>query len=340
MKMKTSLLRQSGLDIIKALAVFFVLAVHFFYNTHFYRTPLAGTDMGLQTFMRMTFLMCVPLFLILTGYLQANKEPRKGHFKKLIPIILIYLLYAMAAAVVREFYLGEHKSLVEWAKEIVTFRADGYAWYINMYIGLFLLSPYLNLIYKGLNTQKDKCILIGVLLLLTALPELTNGKAGGYVHFPDWWKTIYPITYYFIGNFIREYQFKVKKYKVFFVWLITCLLTVCLELHAAQGNVFRGISGYYGSLLVVIMSVSFFLLLYQCHIKNTFFSKGVAIISVLSLDIYLASYITDRIIYKELMEHTFQSQQQILHYFVPVVAASFGIAFIIGFIRHKCIPLR
>ena len=340
MKMKKSLPRHTGLDIIKALAIFFVLAVHFFYNTQFYRTPLEGTDMALQTFMRMTFLMCVPLFLILSGYLLANKEPGKKHFKKLIPIILVYLLYAIAAAVIREFYFEEQKSLAEWAKEIVTFRADGYAWYINMYIGLFLLSPYLNLIYKGLKTQKDKWILIGVLLFLTALPELTNGKAGGYVHFPDWWKTIYPITYYFIGSFIREYQFKVKKYIAFFVWLITCILTVGLEWYAAQGNIFRGISGYYGSLLVMIMSVSFFLLLYQRHLKNTFLSKGVAIISVLSLDIYLASYITDRIIYKELMEHTFLSQQQILHYFVPVVAASFGIAFIIGYIRHKLIPLR
>jgi len=340
MIMKTSLQRYSGLDIIKALAIFFVPAVHFFLNTHFYRTPLVGTDMVLQTFMRMTFLICVPLFLILTGYLQANKEPGKDYFKKLIPIIVIYLLYAIAAALVREFYFGEHMSLVEWAKEIVTFKANGYAWYINMYIGLFLLSPYLNLIYKGLKTQKDKWILITILLFLTALPELTNGKAGGYVHFPDWWKTIYPITYYFIGSFIREYQFKVKKYIVFFIWLITCLLSVGLEWYAAQGNEFRGISGYYGSLLVVIMSVNFFLLLYQCHIKNAFLSKGVTIISVLSLDIYLASYITDRIIYKELLEHTFHSQQQILHYFVPVVATSFGLAFIIGFIRHKCISLR
>ena len=88
------------------------------------------------------------------------------------------------------------------------------------------------------------------------------------------------------------------------------------------------------------MSVSFFLLLYQCHIKNRFLSKGVTLISVLSLDIYLASYITDRIIYKDLMTHTIHSQQQALHYFVPVVATSFGIAFIIGFIRHKCLPLR
>ena len=338
--MKTSLQRNSGLDIIKAAAVFFVISVHFFLNTHFYRTPLVESEMALQTFMRMAFLICVPLFLILTGYLQANKQPKKDYFKKLIPIIVIYLLYAIMAAAVREFYFVEHKSFVEWTKEIITFKADGYAWYVNMYIGLYLLSPYLNLIYKGLKTKKDKWVLIGVLLFLTALPELTNGKAGGYVHFPDWWKTIYPITYYFIGSFIREYQFKVKKYLAFSVWFIFCLLTVGLEWYAAQGDVFPKISGYYGSLLVVIMSVSFFLLLYQCHIKNSFLSKGVTLISVLSLDIYLASYITDRVIYKDLMTHTIHSQQQALHYFVPVVATSFGVAFIIGFIRHKCIPLR
>ena len=338
--MKAPSQRNSGLDIVKASAVFFVPAVHFFLNTQFLQTSMVGSEMAIQTFMRMTFLICVPLFLILTGYLQANKEPNKAYFKKLLPVLFVYLFYAVAAACVREFYLGEDKTLLQWAKEIVTFKANTYAWYINMYIGLYLLSPYLNLIYKGLKTQKDKAVLIGILIFLTAMPELTNGKAGGYVHFPDYWKAIYPMTYYFIGSFIREYQFKIKRVITFSIWFVTCIGAVGLEWIAAQGGTFRGYSGYYGSLIVVIMSVSFFLMLYQCQLKNRLLAKGAALISVLSLDIYLASCITDKIVYAEVMEHIFQSQQQILPYFLPVVAVTFGMAFVIGFVRHKCIPLR
>ena len=29
---------------------------------------------------------------------------------------------------------------------------------------------------------------------------------------PDWWINIYPLTYYFIGCYLKEYQIKMKKH--------------------------------------------------------------------------------------------------------------------------------
>ncbi len=54
------------------------------------------------------------------------------------------------------------------------FSATNYSWYVEMYIGLFLIIPFLNLSYNGLKNQKQKQVLICTLLLLTSIPAVTN----------------------------------------------------------------------------------------------------------------------------------------------------------------------
>lgn len=152
--------RKSGLDIIRASAIFFVLSVHFFLNTNFYNTPLVGKSMYLQSFMRMTFIICVPLFLILTGYLQRNKQVTKSYFKNLIPTLVLYFLYSIAAIAFRIVVLRENKSIIQWISSIENFSAISYSWYIEMFIGLFLISPFLNLVYNNLNSNKQKKYLL------------------------------------------------------------------------------------------------------------------------------------------------------------------------------------
>lgn len=332
--------RKTGLDLVRAFAILFVPSVHFFLNTNFYSTPLLGGNMYVQVFLRMSFLICVPLFMILTGYLQVEKTPTKKYFKKIFPIIVIYLIYSLMAIVAREFYFKENKSPIEWFSMILNFKADSYSWYINMYIGLFLLSPYLNILYKNVGAKRQKLILIGIFLFMTAVPSFFNLKIRGILYFPDFWAGIYPMTYYFIGCFIREYQVKINK-----VWGMTALLFITLletfiEVHYANGGIFKGMSGYYSSLVIVIHAVTFFLIFYDVNIKVNFIARMVSLISILSLDIYLASNITDRFLYKYVLSNIYINQQQILYFIIPVVLTTFSLAFGISFIRHKLIRLR
>ena len=69
--------RVAGLDIIRALAVLFVISVHYFKNTIFYSIPMTGKTMIILNSLRWLFFICVPLFMILTGYLSRNKEPNR-----------------------------------------------------------------------------------------------------------------------------------------------------------------------------------------------------------------------------------------------------------------------
>ena len=54
-----------------------------------------------------------------------------------------------------------------------------------MYIGLFLLIPFLNAMWRGLKGQKQKILLIATLLALTTLPSLFNIYDW---HTPEFWQ--------------------------------------------------------------------------------------------------------------------------------------------------------
>lgn len=333
--------RFTGIDLIKALATIFVLSVHFFLNTQYYNTSLVGDNMFVQTYLRMLFLMCVPIFLITTGFLSYGKMPTKKYYKKLIPIIVIYLFYAIISLLYTDLYLDIDRPVYEAIATIFTFHANGYSWYINMYIGLFLISPYLNIIYKNLLSRRHKVILLCVLLFMTALPDLINGYLGGkLIAAPYYWVDFYPITYYFIGTFIREYQFKINK-KIGSILLASIVLVeVILEYSFADGGIFLSVVGYYPSLIIAAQSALFFLLFYDVNIKSKVLLWPVSIISLLSLDIYLASFITDNFIYKFIREGYVLSQHQMLFLFIPVVIVSFLLSFSLAYFRYKTIRVR
>lgn len=63
-----------GLDLIRFLAIFSVISVHFFLNNGFYSFPVKGGRMFISINLRWLFFSGVPLFLLLTGYLNNKKR--------------------------------------------------------------------------------------------------------------------------------------------------------------------------------------------------------------------------------------------------------------------------
>lgn len=334
--------RHIGLDVIRACAILFVLSVHFFLNTKFYETPITNTSMYIQTFIRMGCIMCVPLFLTLTGYLQRNKLPNRSYFKKIIPILVVYLFYSILCIFFRVTIAKEKGSFLFWISAIENFTADPYSWYIQLYIGLFLLSPFLNLIYNNLITKKQKIGLIFIVLIMTSFPAFFNGRFNDLLHFPTSWRAIYPISYYFIGCYISEYKPKVKKLHGILLLLLVIGLETMLEVYGSSGNgnKFSTYIGEYDSLLILIQAVIFFVTVYDLSIKNSLITKIISLISILSLDIYLVSCLTDKVVYKTLLKYFYISQEKILLLFIPAVFSTFFLAFSVSAIRHKIIQVR
>ena len=288
--------RNVGLDLIRSCAILFVIAGHFFsLHTAFKTSTFEGTSLFIQATISFLFYTGVSLFLLLTGYLNTNKSINKKYYKGGVRVIISYLLFSLITIIFRKYYLHESLSWIQWGLKVLDFSAIPYGWYIEMWIGLFLLTPFLNLLYKAIPDQKQKLILVGTLYIMTALPDLLNRYGVHLV--PGFWQQCFPLTFYFIGAYIHEYKPTIRKGWAWMIILGICLINPIFNLIFIHNHTLVQICGNSNGVFGIPIAVLFFLLFYQLDIHSKMNKKILAKISVLSLDMYLCCYIFDAIYY-------------------------------------------
>lgn len=325
--MKQTINRLAGLDIIRCFAIFSVIAGHFFVlNTPFRETIFDASGMFGQGLVYLLFNATgVPLFIIMTGYLNAHKvECNRKYYKGMGRVLISFLLFSIITILFRKYYLHENFSWIQWGLKILDFSAIPYGWYIEMWIGLYLLTPFLNLLYKAIPTQKQKLILLVTLYTLTALPDLLNRYGLHLV--PGFWQSVFPLTYFFIGRYIREYEPELKGKKIavaIIAILAICAINPVFTMLFAKEHTMIQIAGGSNGVFGTIIAVLTFILLYKINIRNVWTKKVLTRISLLSLDMYLCCYIFDKIFYPHFIDRYFVDQAQFGIYFFVIVPLVF-----------------
>ena len=340
--MKESLTKRNvGADVIRSLAFFSVVCVHFFLNNGFYQNTVAGERMFVMTLMRSFFIICVPLFMMLSGFLMRQKALLGGYYKKLSKTLLTYVLAGVFCILYAVLVQEKTYTLGAVVRSFFAFEAAPYAWYIEMYVGLFLLVPFLNVLWNNLPSRRAKQTLLLVLVILTALPALFN--AHDPFHFswlskpsemgtpfrllPDWWTGIYPLTYYFIGCYLSEYGFRMNRLLNAALILVTVLVSGAYAFWRSIGTTFVwGKWCDYLSIFNVVLTTLvfvFFLNLDYSRLPRA----GLWLlrkISALSLGAYLLSWIFDQAFYPILVARVPQMTDRLEYFFliVPAVAVS------------------
>lgn len=322
--------RICGLDLIRVVAIFFVIAGHFFYlNTSYRNVPIQSVSIFVQRMMMSVFYVSVPLFMMLTGYLNCNKTLTKKYYKGMVRVLIAYLFFSIVTIAFRKYYLGEELSLVQWVLKIFNYSAIPYAWYIEMWIGLALLTPFLNYLYHAIPTMKQKLLLIATLFVMTSLPNTINDRVE---LLPDYFHVAcYPLLYYFMGSFIREYQPTIKVWVgctiIFLVSLFNPVVTLLL---AGPDSVDLGFGGKAMGGCSAFIAVAIFLMLYRKDIRVVCIKRWVTHCSMVSLEMYLCCYMFDQLYYPWFKEHFFVSQAQFLPWFFVIVPLCFFSSYLVA----------
>lgn len=306
--------RMINLDLLRLFALLCVTGIHFFQGIEYYDTPVEGVAMYVMTVLRTFCMICVPLFLLLTGYLMGDKRLTVGYYLGVIKVLGIYLLASLVCGVCSMTLLQEGISARELLAGIFSFDTAPYSWYVEMYFGLFLLIPLLNGGYDALPSKKAKLALVGSLLLLTAMPGVVNIYCDGglawwldpkssddYLRIlPEYWISFYPVTFFVIGRYLREYPVKTS------VWLHVGLL-LAVALANGMFNIYRSMGtsliwgGWqtYGALPTAVQAVLVFTLFTQLPTGklSTGLKNWLGQLSELVLGAYLVSWIFDRLLY-------------------------------------------
>ena len=327
--------RNIGADVVRCIACFSVVSVHFFHNNGFYENIVAGRRMYIMMLLRSFFVICVPLFMLLSGYLMRNKKPSVEYYKKLGKTIFTYVLASGACILYSALFLKETWSAANVIFGILDYTASPYAWYVEMYIGLFLLIPFLNILYNNIPSKNLKKVLLLALIISTILPSVLNtfdinGESwwknpAMYASYnkliPSYWTAMYPLTYYFLGCYLAEYGINIKKGLNALMIIATVLVFGTFCFWRSYNSVYIwGEWGTYSSLFVLILSVlvfTFFINLNYSKVPKwlqAVFKK----ISALSFGVYLVSWIFDNAFYPYLLQKVPQMTDRLPYYFVMV----------------------
>ena len=332
MKIET---RNYGIDIVRIIATITVLCVHFFLNTGYYEyVKDADITVVFHIFIRNFFMICVPLFMLITGYLNKKIEYNKSFFKGLLNILIVWFFYSIIEYVVLNLINGytDNLNIKDFIKAFTSFNACGYSWYIEMYIGLYLLSPILNNSYNSFN-KKNRLYLLLICAGIFILPQFINEIWNGF-HLPSWWTSAYPIAYYIFGKYIFDIKPKFNKKTLFFILVLMQLIAMFIDLNT---------SIEYYTITTFISSTIVFLLFYDIEIKNKTSQKVIKYISNISLDIYLASSLIDKILYpifNNYMANNNISSPKSLIYSPLIILIVFICSAIYGSIRKFIINVR
>ena len=294
--MKTAKERNLNLDLIRCVALLMVPIMHSLDHTGLYDQQLYGAANQSMIAVKTLFTTCIPLYVMLSGFLNSRKSLSARYYLGLIRILGVYLICGIACLAFEQCSGIAHRSPAEMVSALVNFSCCDYAWYIMMYFGLFLMIPFLNMAYYGLKTQKQKLVLVATFLALSVLPSLLNLY---FQLYSLWWTRFYPLCYYFTGAYLSEYMPKARPGK----WAGALLAflaaySVFFYFHYdANGAALIGV--YQDTFPVYILSVLLFVTLFHLPL-GTVPGPVAAIlrkVSDLTLPAYLLTWITDSLIY-------------------------------------------
>lgn len=248
--------RQPGIDLLRCIGLLFVVGVHSFLKNGYYYEPQTSAVMWAPNSFRWLFYSCNGIFMILTGYLKSTKPLNAAYYRSLLPILMGYFLTCVFSFPIRHFLLDEKLSILEWINKMITF--GNYGWYVEMYIGLFLLAPIINLALEGLTTRRQLCWLAGTMVVVTALPSITALDL-----IPDYWTALYPITYYVLGAVIRRLQLRLKPWAGVCGALAVAAFLGLATLLTTDETVTKGFGQGYGGFWITLIVVLLFLGLYH-----------------------------------------------------------------------------
>ncbi len=286
MEMKIKKERESGIELLRIFAALSVVILHYCFPGAFDALRAESDILPFNKTLLLGILECISIcavnvFIIITGYFLSTSERRSigKPFGLLLQLVVINLGVWLFGTI-----MGEHPFSIQGL--IITALPRSY--FVSLYISLYLVSPYLNVIIHKLSIYEWKVFFLIVLslfsvweILVNIGDDLVNANLATMSAISHWGggcgHTIVNFSLlYFIGAFLRKYHIQMGRVKSFLAfWFTTLLILVWFLLEVQhKSGIINYTFGYYYNPLVILQSVLIFLffskLNFKSHLVNEF----------------------------------------------------------------------
>lgn len=188
-------LRNSNIEFIRILAMFFITAHHFAIWGYFNNDGIQGLNINIIWLQILETLgkIGVDLFILITGYYSLNAKPK---IQKVFQLTNKVRAYTMGLFVILLFYGQIQIGLrLTVASVFPTLRV--LYWFITIYVILYMFSDYLSILIKKLTKpQVEKLIILNIVIFML-IPTFLLG-----------WDSLLTdlVPVFFLGLYIRIYE--------------------------------------------------------------------------------------------------------------------------------------
>lgn len=260
--------RQHNLELLRIVAMFMVLAIH-------YNLPVRGEPTiealhndaaytSITILLQSILIVCVNCFILISGYFGIHWKRRS--FLNLCFQVLFWIVVGYGITFIPPF--GNKPSVQSYLMEVLS------KWFVWCYFGLYLFSPVLNAFVEKCSTRQLVLFVVVFYAFSTVFGYFTKSVAD----FNEGMSVISLVGLYLLGRtlFMGENQLRLSSWQ----WLVAylaCVVILFVLTWVAFGMGIQKMPQGYLNPIVIIESVCLFMFFKNIHINSPvilFFSSS------------------------------------------------------------------
>lgn len=271
--------RNSGVELLRIVLIIAIIAIHIVGHGGAL-DKLTTNDFNYYTayMIESLFISAVNCFIIVSGYFGL-----KFSLRKILKIEMMVLFYSVGIYLIFCLFGFEKISLIEIIKASMPVSLIRW-WFITVYILLYLLSPFLNILIEKLDRRQHRIFILIMMFFFSVIPTLTNISIGmdrgyGLYNF---------ILLYFIGSYLKKYneeEEKINSKKMFFLLFLVATGVIFISNYLQQKYLGKIHFNYfnYNNIFVIFQAILIFKIFKSVDIKSNLINY----ISKFTLAVYL-----------------------------------------------------
>lgn len=252
-------------DILRLLSTFFIIAMHGALRSNIlYSTKFGSAGWCLSYTVFFLGLTGLDMYVVLAAMFQTDSD--RTNIGKIFNIWgQLYFTTAAVSIVLR--FMNIDFSGLDYVYTFLPFTTKT-AWYVNVYILLYLLHPYLNRLIRNLGRNEYKRLVIIMLLFFclaqSVIPEKTwtldDTRGYGII----WFVTLYFATGYYKKYLMHEGVSVISVKNNLAAGILSVIISLLSKLIIHRISILTGHGGFAEDILIQLNSVSSLIFIFSC----------------------------------------------------------------------------
>lgn len=278
--------RAANLDLLRIVSMLLIVFLHSIDHSGVLENA-QSCGAGMYFYVRFTYALCqvcVNIYIMLSGYFMLESRFR---LHKLVTLWMETAFYGFVLKLIFMLMGRDPFSLASLASCFLPILSGRY-WFLTIYVGMYLLSPFLNLMIRAMDRKTHSllnlCLFCLFSLWVSIHPKFAGMNTGG-----GWGLAWFVVLYITAAWFRLYYTPDRKPGKWFATYALIPAAIAAAQLAPLPGIVQTIIRHWfrYDSAPVYIMTLCLFTAFLNIDIKSTALSRVICAVAPLTLGVYL-----------------------------------------------------